>query len=233
MPLIKDNKPRMTPTMSRLQASRLIEHEEALDHALAALLEANPALQALYTIGGRPPLRKRAPGFKGLAALIVSQQVSTASAAAIWKRVEERFPALDVADVLGSDDATLQGCGLSRPKIRTLRAIAEAVDTGRLDFDRIGAGSVEEAFQSLVAVKGIGPWTADLYLLFCLGHADAFPAGDLALQEAARMGFDLPERPSAQTLTGLAEAWRPWRGVAAKLLWAYYGAMKRRIGEPS
>ena len=135
--------------------------------------------------------------------------------------------------VQGRDDATLQGCGLSRPKIRTLRAIAETVDAGQLDFDRLGTGSVEEAFQSLVAVKGIGPWTADLYLLFCLGHADAFPAGDLALQEAARMGFDLPERPSAQTLTGLAEAWRPWRGVAAKLLWAYYGAMKRRIGEPS
>ena len=233
MPLIKDNIPRMTPTMSRLQPSRLIEHEEALDHALAALLEANPALHPLYTIGGRPPLRKRAPGFKGLAALIVSQQVSTASAAAIWKRVEERFPALDVADVLDSDDATLQACGLSRPKIRTLRAIAETVDAGQLDFDRLGTGSVEEAFQALVAIKGIGPWTADLYLLFCLGHGDAFPAGDLALQEAARMGFDLPERPSAQALTELAEAWRPWRGVAAKLLWAYYGAMKRRIGEPS
>ena len=216
-----------------LQTSLLIDHEEALDQALAALLEANPALHPLYTIGGRPPLRKRAPGFKGLAALIVSQQVSTASAAAIWKRVEERFPALDVTDVLGSDDATLQACGLSRPKIRTLRAIAETVEAGQLDFDRLGTGSVEEAFQSLVAVKGIGPWTADLYLLFCLGHADAFPAGDLALQEAARMGFDLPERPTAQALTGLAEAWRPWRGVAAKLLWAYYGAMKRRIGEPS
>jgi DNA-3-methyladenine glycosylase II len=213
--------------------SPLIDHDEALDQALAALLEANPALQPLYTIGGRPPLRKRAPGFKGLAGLIVSQQVSTASAAAIWKRVEERFPALDVADMLGSDDATLQACGLSRPKIRTLRAIAAAVDSGQLDFDRLGTGSVEQAFQTLVAVKGIGPWTADLYLLFCLGHADAFPGGDLALQEAARMGFDLSERPSAQTLTELAEAWRPWRGVAAKLLWAYYGAMKRRIGEPS
>lgn len=213
--------------------SVLIDHEEALDHALAALLQANPALQPLYEIGGRPPLRKRAPGFKGLAALIVSQQVSTASAAAIWKRVETRFPALDVADVLDSDEATLQACGLSRPKIRTLRAIAETVEAGQLDFGQLAGGSVEDAFQTLVSVKGIGPWTADLYLLFCLGHADAFPAGDLALQEAARMGFGLPERPTAQALTGLAEAWRPWRGVAAKLLWAYYGAMKRRIGEPS
>ena len=219
--------------MSPFRISGLIDHEEALDQALVALLEANPALRPLYEIGGKPPLRKRAPGFKGLAGIIVSQQVSTASAAAIWKRVENRFPALDICDILASDDAALQACGLSRPKIRTLRAIAEAVDSGQLDFNRLGTGSIEDAFQSLVAVKGIGPWTADLYLLFCLGHADAFPAGDLALQEAAKMGFDLSQRPSAQALTELADAWRPWRGVAAKLLWAYYGAMKRRIGEPS
>lgn len=211
----------------------LIDHEEAMDQALAGLLAANPDLEPLYAVAGRPPLRKRAPGFKGLAALIVSQQVSTASAAAIWKRVEARFPALEAQDILSSNEPDLQACGLSRPKIRTLRAIAEAAESGVLDFGQLAVLPVPEAFAQLVAVKGIGPWTADLYLLFCLGHADAFPAGDLALQEAARMGFGLPERPTAQALTDLAERWRPWRGVAAKLLWAYYGAMKRRAGEPS
>lgn len=211
----------------------LIDHDDALDLALEALLAANPGLKPLHAVAGRPPLRKRAPGFKGLSAVIVSQQVSTASAAAIWKRVEHRFPALTAGDILLSDDADLQACGLSRPKIRTLRAIAEAVDAGQLDFDRLATFAADQAFDELVAVKGIGPWTANVYLLFCLGHADAFPAGDLALQEAARMGFDLPERPTPDALIQLAEPWRPYRGVAAKLLWAFYGAMKRRSGEPT
>jgi DNA-3-methyladenine glycosylase II len=211
----------------------LIDHEDALDQALAALLDAHPALHPLYALSGRPPLRKRPPGFKGLAAVIVSQQVSTASAASIWKRVEARFPHLSADDILQSDEAGLQACGLSRPKIRALRAISEAVESGDLDIDRLGMIPADQAFDQLVAVKGIGPWTANVYLLFCLGHADAFPAGDLALQEAARMGFALDDRPSAEALHSLAEAWRPYRGVAAKLLWAYYGAMKRRAGEPT
>jgi DNA-3-methyladenine glycosylase II len=120
----------------------------------------------------------------------------------------------------------LKALGLSAPKIRTLRATADAVVTGTLPLDTLHRLEAEEAVEALTAVKGIGPWTADIYLLFCLGHSDAFPAGDLALQEAARVGFRMRARPDAAKLEKLARRWRPYRGVAAKLLWAYYRVMK-------
>jgi len=204
----------------------LIDSEEALDTGLAALIAQDPAVAELLRIGGRPRLRKRNPGLQGLAAIIVSQQVSTASASAIWARVEARFPALSARDILAAEDETLRSVGLSSPKIRALRAVAAAIDEGHLAFDHLETCSAEEAEQHMVAIKGIGPWTARIYLLFCLGHRDAFPAGDLALQEAVKIGFDLPTRPNPTELEAFAERWRPWRGVAAKLLWSYYGAMK-------
>jgi len=204
----------------------LIESEESLDHGLKALIAQDPAMAELLRIGGRPRLRKRDPGLQGLAAIIVSQQVSTASAKAIWARVETRFPALSAGDLLEADDETLKSLGLSSPKIRALRAIAQAIDEKSLVLDHLERCSADEAERRMVAIKGIGPWTARIYLLFCLGHADAFPAGDLALQEAVRMGFGLATRPDTKEIEIFAERWRPWRGVAAKLLWAYYGAMK-------
>lgn len=204
----------------------LIDHDDALDFGLHALLELDPKLKPLLALSGRPPLRKRAPGFPGLAGIIVSQQVSTASAASIWARITGEFPALAPAHILESNDARLKALGLSAPKIRTLRATADAVVSGALPLDTLHRLEAEEAVEALTAVKGIGPWTADIYLLFCLGHSDAFPAGDLALQEAARVGFRMRARPDAAKLEKLARRWRPYRGVAAKLLWAYYGAMK-------
>jgi len=204
----------------------LIDSEESLDHGLKALIAQDPAMAELLRIGGRPRLRKREPGLQGLAAIIVSQQVSTASAKAIWARVEARFPALCHSDILHANDEALRSVGLSSPKIRALRAISEAVENGNLALSALETFSAEEAEAHMVAIKGIGPWTARIYLLFCLGHPDAFPAGDLALQEAVRMGFDLPARPDAKAIETFAERWRPWRGVAAKLLWNYYGAMK-------
>jgi len=204
----------------------LFDSEETLDQGLKALIAQDPAMAELLRIGGRPRLRKREPGLQGLAAIIVSQQVSTASAKAIWARVEARFPALSSGDLMNADDETLKGVGLSSPKIRALRAIAGAIEDGSLTLSALETFSAEEAEAHMVAIKGIGPWTARIYLLFCLGHSDAFPAGDLALQEAVRMGFDLPARPDAKQIEIFAERWRPWRGVAAKLLWNYYGAMK-------
>ena len=204
----------------------LIDHDDALDFGLHALLELDPKLKPLLALSGRPPLRKRAPGFPGLAGIIVSQQVSTASAASIWARITAEFPALTPAHILESDDGRLKALGLSAPKIRTLRATANAVVTGALPLDTLHRLAAEEAVEVLTAVKGIGPWTADIYLLFCLGHSDAFPAGDLALQEAARVGFRMRARPDAGKLEKLARRWRPYRGVAAKLLWAYYRVMK-------
>ena len=143
---------------------------------------------------------------------MVSQQLSTASAKAIWGRLTEAFDPFDHATVLRARSARLARAGLSGSKIRTLKAIAKAIDRGELDFPALVAKPADDAHAALTAVHGIGPWTADIYLLFCLGHADAWPAGDLAVQEAARLLLELDARPTAKEMGPLAEAWRPWRG---------------------
>ncbi|HEY1749385.1 MAG TPA: DNA-3-methyladenine glycosylase 2 family protein [Xanthobacteraceae bacterium] len=198
-------------------------HTEAdLDAALASLAVADPRFAELLTAAGRPPLRRREGGYAGLAAIIVSQQLSTASAAAIWGRLSGAFDPLDPAAILRARPARLARLGLSAPKIRALKAIARAVDRGDLALGALADGAADDAHTALTAIHGIGPWTADIYLLSCLGHADAWPAGDLALQEAARVAFSLPLRPSAKEMLTLAEPWRPWRAVAARILWSYY-----------
>ncbi len=187
-------------------------------------------VEKLIAIGGEPPLRRREPGFAGLAAIIVSQQVSVASANAIFGRLEQAIAPLDAPGLAAASEETLRTCGLSAPKIRALRAVAEAVATQALDLGALAEMDAEEAHRALVAVKGVGPWTADIFLLFCLGHPDAFPAGDLALQEAAKLALELKKRPDAERLERIAERWRPWRGVAARMLWAYYRGAKARSG---
>ncbi|MGD1038326.1 MAG: DNA-3-methyladenine glycosylase 2 family protein [Roseiarcus sp.] len=207
-----------------------IDCQSALDEASARLLALDPEVVGrLVAVGGAPALRWREPGFAGLAATIVSQQVSVASANAILGRLKTELAPLDAASVIAADDAALKRVGLSQAKIRALRALAEAT-TGGLDLEALGALDAGQAHQALVAVKGIGPWTADLFLLFCLGHPDAFPAGDLALQEAARIALGLGARPDARQLETIAERWRPLRGVAARMLWAYYRGVKQRAG---
>ena len=169
----------------------IIDHDDALDFGLHAVIERDPKLAPLLAFAGRPRSRKQAPGFSGLVDIIISQQVSTASAASISARVKAQFGTLTPEHVLKSPDDALKALGLSAPKIRSLRATAEAVATNQLPLHELHTYEAEDAIAALTAVKGIGPWTADIYLLFCLGHADAFPSGDLALQEAARMGFNL------------------------------------------
>ena len=214
----------------RYEPGRLIVCEDSLSEAAAALRALDPeTIGRLVEIGGAPPLRRREPGFAGLAAIIVSQQVSVASARAIFGRLEGRLQPLSADMVLTAGEEVLRGCGLSGPKIRAVTAAATAISDG-LDLSRLAELPAPEAHRALVAVKGIGPWTADIFLLFCLGHPDAFPAGDLALQEAAKLALDLASRPDARALEALAERWRPWRGVAARMLWAYYGAVKSRAG---
>lgn len=209
-----------------------LETEADLATALARLIERDPRMAELLAVGGPPPLRRRPGGFPGLASIVCSQQLSTASAAAIWGRLVARFDPLDHHAVLSARTPQLQRAGLSMPKIKTYRNIARALRDGAIDLDALGDMPAEEAHAALVALKGIGPWTADIYLLFCIGHADAFPAGDLALQEAARIGFKKRRRPTAKQLERLAEAWRPYRGVAACVLWSYYRAVKRRDAVP-
>ncbi|MEA2757804.1 MAG: DNA-3-methyladenine glycosylase [Methylobacteriaceae bacterium] len=204
-----------------------IDGEAALALGVAALAAQDAATIAhMLEVGGPTPLRRREPGFEGLAAIIVSQQVSTASANAIFGRLRTMVAPLTAQNLRDASDDTLRAAGLSAPKIRTLRALAEAIAANTLDIDALASMTAEEAHEKLVAVKGIGPWTADIFLLFCLGHPDAWPAGDLALQEAARLALNLKKRPDTTRLEKIGERWRPWRGVAARMLWAYYRARK-------
>jgi DNA-3-methyladenine glycosylase II len=208
-------------------------HSEA-DLALAvdALILADARFAQALALSGPPPLRRRPDGFAGLARIVLSQQLSTASASAIWGRLAAALDPLDPAAVLRARPAKLVRVGLSAAKIRTLKAVARAIDCGEVDLAALVGMPADEAHRALVALHGIGPWTADIYLLFCLGHADAWPAGDLALQEAARLLLGLPARPSAKEMQFLAESWRPWRGAAACMLWSYYRVAKGRSGVP-
>jgi DNA-3-methyladenine glycosylase II len=209
-----------------------IRSEADLDAALTALGAADARFVALIAAAGRPLLRRRPDGFAGLAATVVSQQLSTASAGAIWGRLVAAFDPLEPAAIIKARAPKLARLGLSRPKIKALKEIARAVVRGDLALASLGELAAEDAHAALTAVHGIGPWTADIYLLSCLGHADAWPAGDLALQEAARLAFGLRARPSAKDMVPLAEPWRPWRAVAARVLWTYYRAVKGRDGAP-
>jgi DNA-3-methyladenine glycosylase II len=209
-------------------------HSEAdLDAALMRLTRLEPRFGALIAQAGRPPLRRRAGGFAGLAATVVSQQLSTASAGAIFGRLAAAFAPLDAAAIVKARPAKLARIGLSRPKIKALKEIARAVARGTLALSSLADAGADAAHAALTAVHGIGPWTADIYLLSCLGHADAWPAGDLALQEAVRLAFGLKARPTAKDMAALAEPWRPIRAVAARVLWTYYRAVKGREGAPA
>ncbi len=214
-------------------SSRLLRNDADLDAALAALAAADARLARLIEVAGRPALRRRPAGFPGLCAIICAQQLSTASASAIWGRLAAAFDPFHHDAIRQARAGRLARLGLSRPKIKTMKAISAAIAKGAIDLDALAAMDADAAHGALTALHGIGPWTADIYLLFCLGHADAWPAGDLALQEAARLGFGLRRRPAAKDMVALGVAWRPWRGVAAHVLWNYYRAIKRRDPVPA
>jgi DNA-3-methyladenine glycosylase II len=209
-----------------------IETEADLETGLAQLVELDPRLKDVFAVAGQPSVRKRAGGFHGLARIVVSQQLSVASASAIWKRVETSFDPFHHDTVLAARTPKFQRAGLSRPKIKTFRTVARAVRDKHLDLEALHDMPADEAHAALTAVKGIGPWTADIYLLFCIGHADAWPAGDLALQEAIRLAFKLRKRPDVKRMQKLAQDWRPLRGIAAYLFWSYYHVVKRRDAVP-
>ena len=206
-------------------------HTEAdLTAGIAALIALDPRWAAVLERAGRPPLRRREGGFAGLAQIIVSQQVSVASAAAIHGRLVAIADPFDHAAVLRARRDKLVRVGLSNAKIKTLKAIAKAMHGNEIDLATLADMPADDAHAALTRLHGIGPWTADVYLLACIGHADAWPAGDIALQEAARVAFGLPARPSTKEMGPLAEPWRPYRAVAARLLWSYYRAVKQREG---
>ena len=206
-------------------------HTDAdLDAGIAALIALDPRWRAVAERTGRPPLRRREGGFEGLAQIIVGQQVSTASAAAIHGRLITIADPFDHVSVLRARKDKLLRVGLSNAKVKTLKAIAKAIESKEIDLAALADIPADDAHAMLVKLHGIGPWTADVYLLACLGHADAWPAGDIALQEAAKLAFGLPARPTTKEMGPLADSWRPWRAVAARLLWSYYRAVKSREG---
>lgn len=193
---------------------------------LIALFESDPRLVPIAKAAGPIPLRRRAADFEGLAQIITGQQVSVASAAAIFARLQALVSPLSVSRLEEFSDEDLAGAGLSRPKIKTLRAVGEACRSG-LDLGHLAERPAQDAHDRLCEIKGIGRWTADIFLLFCVGHPDIFPSGDLALQIAVRDALALDTKPTQKELDVLASNWAPHRAIAARLFWAWYRVQKQ------
>lgn len=204
---------------------RILNSQDHLEEGLVWLAAKSPELKQAIKIAGEVPIRRRAAGFDAVLSAIVSQQVSVASASAIWGRMAAA--GMDNATaVAAADDVILRECGLSRQKMRYAKALAGS----GIDFDALASLPTDKVVQQLTAVTGIGVWTAEIYAMFSLGRADVFPSGDLALQEAAKLIFDLEERPTDKVLRQMATDWKPWRTVAATLFWKYYAMDKAREG---
>jgi DNA-3-methyladenine glycosylase II len=190
--------------------------------AAAQLCDADPDLAAIVERHGLPEFWAREPGLPTLVLLILEQQVSLASARAAYDRLETRLGGLSTTGILASTDVELRADGFSRQKARYVRALASALEDGSLDLDVVASLDDDAARAALVTLPGIGPWTAEVYLLSALRRPDTWPVGDIALQEAARRARGLEARPSADELEVIGEAWRPNRATAARILWHLY-----------
>jgi DNA-3-methyladenine glycosylase II len=214
----------MVPTM------RTIKSEADIREGLDALERADPVIAAVRAETGEVQLNWSEPGFEGLVQIIMAQQLSKFAAEAIWRRLRARVRPMTPERLCRAREATLRGCGLSAAKVATVRALARALRQGHVDLDGFDGRPAEDIIEELCQVKGIGPWTAELYLLFGIGHADIWPAGDLALRVAVGDALKLEARPDARTVAEIATRWRPWRGVAARLFWSYYRVRRGNRG---
>jgi DNA-3-methyladenine glycosylase II len=196
--------------------------QDALNDGVARIAKRDRDMARALKRFGLPELRQRDPGFRALFRAIVGQQVSIAAAAAIWGRVEALCAPMTPESVLAQTEAALRAAGLSRQKVAYGRGLAGDIVEGRVRLDDVPAMADEDAIAELVKIKGIGRWSAEVYLLFALGRPDILPADDLALLAAAQHMKKLEARPRPKELTALAETWRPWRGAAAHMLWHYY-----------
>ncbi|MEM8823067.1 MAG: DNA-3-methyladenine glycosylase 2 family protein [Pseudomonadota bacterium] len=204
---------------------RLIHGPEDVAEGANWLAASCPHMSAALDQVGELPLRRRKDGFRAVLDAIVSQQVSVAAADAIMGRLV-KAGLVGPRKIMWATDEELRACGLSRQKMRYARELARA----RIDWKGLRTAPTDEVVAVLTEVPGIGRWTAEIYAMFSLGHADVFAPADLALQEGAKLVYDLPERPKEKALREMAEAWSPWRSVAARLFWAYYAQAKRREG---
>ena len=208
-----------------VNVARIIHCDDCVAEGAAWLAETEPRFARALDQTGPLPLRLKKDGFESLLSAIVSQQVSVASAKAIWGRLRAA-KLTGPRKVMWASDEELRACGLSRQKIRYARALAEA----RINYTALRAAPDPVIVETLTEVPGIGRWTAEVYAMFSLGRADVFAPGDLALQEAVRILWEMEARPSEKALHQMAEDWSPWRGVAARLLWAYFRVAKDREG---
>ncbi|MEM6848603.1 MAG: DNA-3-methyladenine glycosylase 2 family protein [Pseudomonadota bacterium] len=196
-----------------------------LSRELSGLLARDGRLSGPAQAVGELPLRLQPPGLAGLLRIVAGQQLSTQSAAAVWKRFIDVHGTPDAAAIAGAEEGDLRAAGLSRQKARTFRAVSEAVVCG-LDLEALATGDAGEARSQLEAICGIGRWSADLYLMFCAGHPDILPTGDLAVRRGAQHALALEDEPAADALDMLGEAWAPHRSTASRLFWAYYRVAK-------
>ena len=216
---------RRAPGDTAAMVGRIIETDLCVIEGAQWLARAEPRFARALALTGPLPLRRNTDGFGALLSAIVGQQVSVASANAVWARLEGAGM-IDAAAMAVASDEALRALGLSRQKARYGRALAQA----GLDYAALRSQPDEAVIATLTQVPGIGRWTAEIYAMFALGRADVFAPGDLAMQEAARVLFELPARPSERDLRTMALEWSPWRAVAARLLWAYYQTAKQREG---
>lgn len=204
---------------------RIIHDLNDVAEGVEYLTKTCPRMAHAHRLTGPLTLRRRPDGFAQLLSAIVSQQVSVASANAIWGRMKTAG-LTGPRKIKWARDDDLRAAGLSRQKIRYARELAAS----GIDFKALRDKATPDVVAELTQVPGIGVWTAEIYAMFSLGRADVFAPGDLALQEAARLLYDLPDRPKDRALREMAQAWSPWRSVAARQLWAYYHVAKQREG---
>jgi DNA-3-methyladenine glycosylase II len=205
-----------------------LDSTEALNRQLKALLRRDPQLRPIARRAGAFEIRLTPGGFPGLVRVVCGQQLSVASARAIWGRFEALEGALDPSTYLTLPEEAVRATGFSDSKYRTARAIAEAIVAGELDLALTETMTAEDATAYLTAHKGIGPWTAEIYLMFCTGHPDIFPVGDLALRKAVGHALGMETAPNEKELTALAARWSPYRHAAALLFWKYYATVLRK-----
>ena len=202
----------------------MLHDPDAFKLAIDSLGQAAPPFAALVERSGYPAPRVQGRGYQTLLRTIVGQQVSVATAASVWSKLEALLgPGCPPEALLAREAEELRACGLSRQKQGYARSLAELVCDGAIDLEALPADD-ESAIAELVRIKGIGRWSAEIYLLFAEGRHDVFPAGDLAVQIEAGRLFGLGERPSEREVRALAEGWRPWRGAASILLWHSYNS---------
>jgi len=208
---------------------RLRSHD-VLDQHLVALCALDSSLMSVVERCETVPLRASTPGFEGLARIVVGQLLSVQSAAAIWKRFEAKLGDVVARRFTEYSFEDFQGVGLSNAKFATLKNVARAELEGALDYQTIAQMDVDAALASLLYHKGIGPWTAEVYLTFCVGHPDIFPAGDLALRKIVAHHMELDATPSIKETREYTQHWSPYRGTAARLMWRYYAVVKNQEG---